>query len=198
LAVWSSCLWPAAVRSEELAVALSTTPDSTSTNAWPAGPCQALPRPIPGPIGLRAFRNVPSSADVRADYAAFCTLVHSAAVLRIETDSISAIGPRRCRGFKTSQCALRLRGEAHRFKTSQCAPRLERTAAELKTSQCALRLGGAATKFKTSQCAPRLGRVGARGSMNQRKELCCTRPITVAYGFATKKQRTKFAKKNDL
>jgi hypothetical protein len=82
-----------AARSGELAVALSTTPDSTSANAWPARPYQALPRPIPGPIGLRAFRNVPSSAGVRADYAPFYTLVHSAAVLLIETDSISAIGP---------------------------------------------------------------------------------------------------------
>jgi hypothetical protein len=36
---------------------------------------------------------VPSGAGVRADYAAFCTLVHSAAVLLIEIDSISAIGP---------------------------------------------------------------------------------------------------------
>jgi hypothetical protein len=36
---------------------------------------------------------VPSGAGVRADYAAFYTLVHSAAVLLIETDSISAIGP---------------------------------------------------------------------------------------------------------
>jgi hypothetical protein len=59
---------PAAVRSEELAVALSTTPNSTSANAWPARPFPALPRPIPGSTGLRAFRNVPSGADVRAEY----------------------------------------------------------------------------------------------------------------------------------
>jgi hypothetical protein len=31
-------------------VALSTTPDSTSANAWPARPYQALPRQILGPI----------------------------------------------------------------------------------------------------------------------------------------------------
>ena len=82
-----------AVRSEELAVALSITPDSMSANAWPTRPYQALPRQIPDPTGLRAFRNVPSGASVRAEYAAFCTLVHSAAVLLIETDSIPAIGP---------------------------------------------------------------------------------------------------------
>ena len=93
LAVWSSCLWPVAVRSGELAVALSTTPDSTSANAWPARPFQAWPRQIPGSRSRRAVRNVPSGAGVRADYAAFYTLVHSAAVLLIETDSISAIGP---------------------------------------------------------------------------------------------------------
>ena len=48
LTIWSSCLWPVAVRGEELAVALSTTPNSTSSNAWPARPCPALPRQIPG------------------------------------------------------------------------------------------------------------------------------------------------------
>ncbi len=36
---------------------------------------------------------MPSGAGVRADYAAFYTLVHSAAVLLIEIDSILAIGP---------------------------------------------------------------------------------------------------------
>jgi hypothetical protein len=49
-AVWSSCLWPVVVRGEELAVALSTTPNSTSANAWPARSFQALPRQIPGSI----------------------------------------------------------------------------------------------------------------------------------------------------
>jgi len=68
LAVWSSRLWPAAVRGEELAVALSTTPDSTSANAWPARPFQALPRQIPGLLSLRAVRNVPSDAGIRADH----------------------------------------------------------------------------------------------------------------------------------
>ena len=60
--------WLAAVRGEELAVALSTTPDSTSANAWPARPFQALPRQIPGSRSLRAVRNVPSDAGVCADH----------------------------------------------------------------------------------------------------------------------------------
>ena len=47
LTIWSSCLWPAAVRGEELAVTLSTTLDSTSSNAWTARPHQAQPRHIP-------------------------------------------------------------------------------------------------------------------------------------------------------
>jgi hypothetical protein len=38
-------MWPAAVRGKELAVALSTMPDSTSSNAWPARPCQAFATP---------------------------------------------------------------------------------------------------------------------------------------------------------
>ena len=36
---------------------------------------------------------MPTGAGVRADYATFYTLVHTAAVLLIETDSIPAIGP---------------------------------------------------------------------------------------------------------
>jgi hypothetical protein len=66
LAVWSSCLWPVAVRGEELAVALSTTPDSTSSNAWPAGPCQARPRHSSRPTLLRALYCTPSDVRVRA------------------------------------------------------------------------------------------------------------------------------------
>ncbi len=93
MAVWSSCLWPVAVRGEEYAVALSTTPDSTSANAWPARPCPALPRQDPGSIQLRAVRSVPSDAGVRANHVAPCTATRRAAVLLIETDSISVIGP---------------------------------------------------------------------------------------------------------
>jgi hypothetical protein len=33
--------------------------------------------------------------------------------------------------------------------------------------------------------------------MNQRKELCCTRHTTLAYGSARLKKRTQFAKKNN-
>ena len=99
--------------------------------------------------------------DVPSATAILDRFLHHAELVRMTGRSYrlrhhSASGPERCRGFKTSQCALRLGGEADRFKTSQCAPRLEGKAAELKTSQCARRLGGAATEFKTSQCAPRL------------------------------------------
>jgi hypothetical protein len=82
-----------AVRGEELAVALSTTPDSTSTNAWPARPYQALPRQIPGSIRLRAFRNVPSDARVRADHPILSAPTHRGTVLLIANGSISMIGP---------------------------------------------------------------------------------------------------------
>jgi hypothetical protein len=86
-------LWPAAVQSEELAVALLTTPDSTSANARPARPYQALPRQIPGSNGLRVFRNVPSDIGVRADQVAPRVATLCAAALVIETDSVSMIGP---------------------------------------------------------------------------------------------------------
>ena len=82
-----------AARSGELAVALSTTPNSTSANAWPARPFQALARQISGSIGLRAFRNVPSDASVRANSVIPYPATKRAAVLLIETDSMSVIGP---------------------------------------------------------------------------------------------------------
>ena len=82
-----------AVRGEELAVALSTTPDLMSANAWSARPFQALPRPISGSIGLRAFRNVPSDAGARADHVVPSPGTKCAAVLMIETDSTPLIGP---------------------------------------------------------------------------------------------------------
>jgi hypothetical protein len=77
-----------------LAVALSTTLNATSANAWPARPFQALPRQIPGSILLRVFHGVPSDVVVRADCVLSCPGNERAAVLVIETDSISAIGPR--------------------------------------------------------------------------------------------------------
>ncbi len=72
---------------------------------------------------------------------------------------------RRSRGFKISQCALRLDGEAPEFETSQCALRVGGKAAGFKTSQCALRVGGGAAEFKTSQCAPRLLTPAGRASL---------------------------------
>jgi hypothetical protein len=93
LAVWSSCLWPTGDRGEELAVALSTTLNATSANAWPARPFQALPRQFPGSILLRVFHSVPSDNGVRAESVMSSPATKRAAVLVIETDSISAIGP---------------------------------------------------------------------------------------------------------
>ncbi len=93
MAVWSSCLWPAAVRGEELAVDLTNTPDSTSSNAWPARPRQARTRYIPSLSILRVFGRVLSGVGVRADRIAHCPATHRAADLLIETDSISVIGP---------------------------------------------------------------------------------------------------------
>jgi hypothetical protein len=87
-------LWPAAVRGEELAVALSTTPNSTSANALPARPFPALPRQTPGSRSLRAFYNVPSDASLRADRVMPYPATMRAAVQLIETDSMSVIGPK--------------------------------------------------------------------------------------------------------
>jgi hypothetical protein len=89
LAVWSSYLWPAAVHGEELAEDLANTPDSTSSNAWPARPRPARTRYIPGLTILRVFRRVPSGVGARADRIAHCPATHRAAGFLIETDSIS-------------------------------------------------------------------------------------------------------------
>jgi hypothetical protein len=74
-------------------VALSTTPDSTSSNASPARPCQARPRHTPGSTRLRVFRSVPGDASVRADLTPPDPPTYRAAVFVIEIDSISVIGP---------------------------------------------------------------------------------------------------------
>jgi hypothetical protein len=76
-----------------LAVALSTTPNSTSANALPARPFPALPRQTPGSRSLRAFYNVPSDASLRADRVMPYPATMRAAVQLIETDSMSVIGP---------------------------------------------------------------------------------------------------------
>jgi hypothetical protein len=93
LAAWSPCLWPAAVRGKELAVALHTTPNSTSSNAWPARPCQARPRHIPGSIGLRALYCTPSGARVRARLRPLNMSPASGSVYVIENGFKLAIGP---------------------------------------------------------------------------------------------------------
>jgi hypothetical protein len=85
-------LWPAEVRGEELAVDLTNTLDSTSSNACPARPRQARTRYIPSPTILRAFRRVLIGLGVRADRIAHCPATHRAAGFLTEAASISAIG----------------------------------------------------------------------------------------------------------
>jgi hypothetical protein len=70
-------------------VDLTNTPNSTSSNAWPARPHQARTRYIPSPTILRAFLRVLSGVGVRADRIAHCPATHRAAGFLIETDSIS-------------------------------------------------------------------------------------------------------------
>ena len=93
LSAWSSCSGPRQPAASELAVVPSTTPVSLSPNAWPARPRQAAARHILGPMPLRAFHRVPSDAGVRADYVVPCPVTDRAAVLLIEIDFISWIGP---------------------------------------------------------------------------------------------------------
>src|SRR5208282_5597097 len=93
LAVWSSCLWPVAVRGEELAVALSTTPDSTSSNAWPARPCQARPRHSLRPTLLRALNCTPSGVRLRACLRPLNLPLAGGSVYVIENGSKLEIGP---------------------------------------------------------------------------------------------------------
>jgi hypothetical protein len=74
-------------------VALSTTPDSTRSNAWPARPCQARPRHIPGSIGLRVFRSVPSGAGVCACTEATTIDASSGSDYLLKTGPDSVLGP---------------------------------------------------------------------------------------------------------
>src|SRR5271157_3808709 len=82
--------WSAA---SESAVVPSTMLGSRSRNAWPARPRPVAARPILGPAPLRAFHRVPSDVRVRADLIATGLATDRAAVLMIEIDSISQIGP---------------------------------------------------------------------------------------------------------
>jgi hypothetical protein len=93
LAVWSSCLWPVAVCGEELAVALSTMPDSTSSNAWLACPCQARPRHSLRPTLLRALYCTPSGVRSRARLRPLNLPPAGGSVYMIKNGSKLEIGP---------------------------------------------------------------------------------------------------------
>ncbi len=93
LPVRPSCCGACRSTTSESAVIPSATPGSRSMNAWPARPRQAAVRHILGPVPLRAFHRVPSDAGVRADHVVPRPATNRAAVLLIETDSISLIGP---------------------------------------------------------------------------------------------------------
>ncbi len=93
LPAWPSCYGARRSAASESAVVPSATPGSETANAWPARPRQAAARHILGPAPLRAFDRVPSDAGVRAEQVATCPVTNRAAVLLIETDSISVIGP---------------------------------------------------------------------------------------------------------
>ena len=92
LAAWSSCLWPVAVRSEELAVALPT-PRLTKRErlAGPSVPSLATPH---------SWLDLTPRFSQRAERRGVCIArgtthasIYRAAVMLIEIDSISLIGP---------------------------------------------------------------------------------------------------------
>jgi low affinity iron permease len=82
-----------AVRGEELAVALSTTPDSTSSNAWPARPCQARPHHSLRPTLLRALYCTPRGVRSRAYLRPLNLPPAGGLVYVIENGSKLEIGP---------------------------------------------------------------------------------------------------------
>ena len=93
LPAWPSCCGAWQSAASESAVVPSTMLGSRSRNAWPARPRPVAARHILGPAPLRAFHRVPSDVRVRADLIATCLATDRAAVLVIEIDSISQIGP---------------------------------------------------------------------------------------------------------
>jgi hypothetical protein len=68
-----------------LAVVLSSTPGSLSTNAWPARPRRALPRHIVDPATTPRIYCVPRIAAARARFIDDASLVSTGAALLIET-----------------------------------------------------------------------------------------------------------------
>jgi hypothetical protein len=93
LTIWPTCRGPWRPAASDSAVAPSSTPGSPKSKVCPARPRRTSPRPILGPAPLRAFYSVPSDVGVRADHAVLRPATNRAAVLLIETDSKSLIGP---------------------------------------------------------------------------------------------------------
>jgi hypothetical protein len=105
-----------------LAVVLSSTPGSLSTNAWPARPRRALPRHIVDPATTPRIYCVPRIAAARARFIDDASLVSTGAALLIETGAhpeIAIIGavlidrPRREGGEKHAN--RNIRGELFRL-----------------------------------------------------------------------------------
>jgi hypothetical protein len=94
LAAWSSCGGPWRSVASELAVALTTTPRSPSSNAWPARPRHATSRHKMSPTSLRALRRVPSGVAVCADQPEPYPTAPGGSVFTIDTGSVFVIGPR--------------------------------------------------------------------------------------------------------
>jgi len=74
-------------------VALSTTPDSTSSNAWPARPCEARPLHSLRLTLLRALHCTPSGVRVRACLRPPNLPLGDGSVYVIEIGSNPEIGP---------------------------------------------------------------------------------------------------------
>jgi len=95
-----------AVRGEELAVALSTTPNPTSANAWPARPFQARPLHSLRLTLLRALHCTPSGVRVRACLRPPTLPLGGGSVYVIEIGSNPEIGPKARRALMLDpQCA---------------------------------------------------------------------------------------------
>ena len=90
LTIWPTCCGSWRPAASDLAVAPSSTPGSPKSS----GPSAAnFATPHHGSGTTRAFKSVPGGAGVRADHAVLRPATKRAAVLSIETDSKSLIGP---------------------------------------------------------------------------------------------------------
>ena len=87
LAAWSSCGGPWRSVASELAVALTTTPRSPSSNTWPARSRHATSRHRLSPTSLRALNHVPSGVAACADRLEPRPTVPGGSVFTIESGS---------------------------------------------------------------------------------------------------------------